>query len=181
MNLVTGAPRAGALALTLGVAGLLAMTAAPEANAFVALPTNGAAACKATSLAGQSAFYVSNLYIWNASTSNQYLTCFMPYWNLVYARPTYATSFYWTAGATGGTVVCTAQSGYYWSTNNVAQGNTQSRTLAANTYQEMAFPALSRPVWHYTVNMICNVPPGFKLGLITQLESDPPSGYGWVP
>ena len=45
----------------------------------------------------------------------------------------------------------------------------------------MAFPPLSRPNYTYSVNMICNVPPGFKLGLIIPVDNNPPSGYGWPP
>ena len=181
MNSMTAGPRLTALALTLGIGAVLALAAAPEAKAFVVMPTNGAAACKATNLAGQSAFYVSNLYLWNSSTSNQYLTCFMPTWNLGYGVNTFSTQFWWTAGATGGSVTCTAQSGYYAGSNLVAQGNTQTLTLAANAHSYIDFPALSRPSYVYSVNMICNVPPGFKLGVIVPVDNDPPSGYGWVP
>ena len=181
MNIVIAGPRSTALALTLGIGAVLALAAAPEAKAYVVMPTNGAAACKATSGAGQSAFYSSNFYIWNGSASNQYLTCFMPSWNLAYAVPTIQTHFYWTAGATAGSVTCTAQSGYYAGGNNVAQGNTQTLTLAANANNAIVFPALSRSSYYYSVNMICNVPPGFKLGLIIPLDNNPPSGSGWVP
>jgi len=173
MNIVTGTHRSRTLALASGIAGLLVLATTP--------PTNGAAACKATSLAGQSAFYVSNFYLWNASSSTQYLTCFMPHWNLQYAVPTAATTLDWTAGATGGTVTCTAQSGYYYGGNLVAQGSTLSMTLSASQSNIQVFPSLSRAGDADTVNLICRVPPGFKLGLIEQFDPDPPSGFGWVP
>ncbi len=48
----------------------------------------------------------------------------------------------------------------------MAQGNTQTQTLLANATSQMIFPVLSRPQYLYSVNTICNVPPGFKLGLL---------------
>ena len=124
---------------------------------------------------------MSNFYIWNGSTSTQYLTCFMPGWNLTYVVSSKLTSLYWTAGSTPGTVTCTAQSGYYAGTNVVAQGNTQNLALAMGVTQSMSFPALPRVASYYSINMICSVPAGFKLGLIQNYENDPPSGFGWVP
>ena len=181
MNTVSALSRPAILSFAL-VAGVALGLAAPESKAVVTMTTNGTNACQATSGAGQAAFYSSHLFIWNGSASNQYLTCTLPNWSTAYGVNSSGTYLYWSAGAAaGGNVVCTAQSGWFAGVSNIAQGDTQNLTLAAGATGQIVFPSLSRPEYFYSINVICNVPPGFKLGLIIPFDANPPSGSAWVP
>ena len=78
------------------------------------------------------------------------------------------------AGATAGTVTCTAQMAlYYYGANIITAGNTRSLSLAANGAWDITFPSLLRVGQPYaTVDIICSVPAGFKLGLLQNVETD---------
>ncbi len=155
---------------------------ASDASAYVEMGANGAASCKPSNPARASAFFITNFYTENTSTVNEYLTCSMPQWNVNgYLVGTVATHVYFSGTAAGGTVLCTAQSGYHYGSLVVAQANTQTLMLAPGMDGSIQFPSLSRSQPYYSVAFTCRIPPGFKVGLIRSFDSNPPSGFAWVP
>lgn len=148
-------------------AGIILSGASNTAQAgTVYLSTNGTQACRSTSAAGAGNFYYNHTYLWNGGATNQYLTCVMPEWNKG-GGDTTTLQMAWAASATAGTVTCTVQSGaFYQGSNHIQQGATVSLTLAAGGNGYLEFPVIGQSVNWYMLNMICNVPPGFKLGLI---------------
>ena len=163
------------LILVLAAGGLSATAGNVAQAGTISMPTNGTQACRATSSAGAASFYYNNTYLWNNGTTNQYLTCVLPDWNLMIATPDTALDMAWAAGSTSGSVVCTAQIGaYYGGANQIVQGNTQTLALAAGTngYLTFATPMNHTTNWQ-SVNIICNVPAGFKLGLIEHQKTSP--------
>lgn len=165
-------PLAHTTALSLALGGLLTLGATSEVNAANYTNTNGTGICRATSSAGAASFYYNHTYIWNSSASNQYLTCVVTNRREPTSTATQGGYMFWTAGGTGGTLTCTAQMGsYYFGTNTISSGSTQSVTLAAGASGTITFPSLARTASWETVNIICNVPPSFKLGLIQNIEA----------
>ncbi len=162
------------LALSVGVGFCLQ---ASDASAYIESVTTGTGSCKPSTPARAAAFLITNFYTQNNSTTNEYLVCSVPQWLLQNVN-TISTDVYFTGTTAGGTVLCTAQSGY--SFGGVFVGQAHSRTVVmapglASGY--ISFPALLRPQPYYTVAFTCRIPPGFKLGLIVNVDPDPPGGY----
>lgn len=174
MNNIASSPCAAALSLALGIAGLLTVVPANEARAAsISYNTNGTSICRATTSAGAGSFYYNNMYIWNGSASNQYLTCVFTTARVFKTTASLYSYMFWDAGATAGSVVCTAQMGAHYSgASHVSAGNTQTLPLAAGASNYITFPALPRGYGGDTIDIICNVPPGFKLGLMQNNETD---------
>ncbi|WP_460758580.1 hypothetical protein [Lysobacter fragariae] len=138
------------------------------------MPTNGTAACRATNSTGAASFYYNHTYLWNNGSTNQYLTCVLPEWNRLDGNVNTVLQMAWAAGATGGTVTCTAQVGsFHHGVNNIDQGATVSLTLAAGASGYVFFPTMTSTVNWSTINIICNVPASFKLGLIERQRTVP--------
>lgn len=159
--------KAGALAIALAASALLGGASGDAHAGSISMPSNGTQSCRATTAAGASSFYYNHTYLWNGGATNQYLTCVLPEWNKVAGGTTTVLDMSWAAGATGGTVTCTAQMGaFYFGVNHIDQGATVSLTLAAGGNGFLEFPDMVASVNWHTINVICNVPPSFKLGLI---------------
>lgn len=170
MNIVN---KSAGLAAALA-AGIVLCGASNTAQAgTVFLSTNGTQACRATTGTGAASFYYNHTYLWNGGSTNQYLTCVLPEWNKGPGNTSLLT-MHWAASAAPGTVVCTVQSGaFYFGVNNIQQGATLNLTLAAGANGYINFPVIGQNYNWYTLNMICNVPPGFKLGLIERHRDAP--------
>lgn len=170
--------RSMGLVVTLATGAMLGGVGGEAHAGTISMPTNGTAACKSTTAAGASKFYYNHTYLWNNGTTNQYLTCVLPDWNLQTGGNDTVLQMSWAAGATGGTVTCTAQiGGFYLGANQIVQGNTRSATITPGGSAFMTFvnPLTHTENWQ-TTNIICNVPPSFKLGLIEH-QKDAPTAW----
>lgn len=159
--------KAGALAIALAASALLGGASGDAHAGSISMPSNGTQSCRATTAAGASSFYYNHTYLWNGGATNQYLTCVLPEWNKMAGGTTTTLQMSWASGGTGGTVTCTAQMGsFYLGVNHIEQGSTVSLALAPGSSGFLEFPALVSSVNWSTINVICNVPSTFKLGLI---------------
>ena len=167
-------PKALIVALATGVQ-LLAMSSAALAAPPIVQVTNGTLACRGTTTAGSASFYYNNMYLWNNGASTQFLTCVLPDWNTGNSGDDTYIAMNWAAGATGGTVTCTAQVGaFYNGVSNVAVGSTRNLVLAANANAQIVYPnPMTHTAKNQSVNIVCSVPPSFKLGLIEHWRTSP--------
>ena len=158
----------------IAVAGLLCGVGGTAQAATIELASSGAA-CRPVSAAAASSFYVANSYIWNTGSTNQYISCMLPDWNLLVGGDVTYLSFNWASSGTAGTVTCTVQAGgFYYGANQIASANTKSLTLAASSWGFMTFNTpLAMGTNYHNLNVSCNVPAGFKLGLIERQRSGP--------
>jgi len=121
------------------------------------------------------AFTYSNNYLTNTTSSNQYVICHFQMnddGSTATTKPT-ALDVAFASGATGGTIVCGAQEGgFYSGTNFVTSSNGQNYVMAPNSNHFIIFntTGLTRSVAWDVLTVSCRVPPGFKMGLIEWTE-----------
>ena len=158
-----------AIAALCAIAPAHASTQFHEASAGSAChPANGAAAAK---------FVRSMHTLTNNNTTEQYVVCDLRLDDVSGqpVRQVYLLRLFFTAGATGGTLWCAAQTGsHYYGTTHVTSSAAKSKALTAGDNGEVYWEAfeLSRSSQEHLLGFNCKVPPGFRLGLIELIDMD---------
>ena len=151
---------------------MLALAALPlPAQATVARDLSAGGACHAANGAAVGKFTFSNFSLLNIGTTDQFVVCnFQMEEDLsltLKAASTLSVSV--TAGATPGTVTCTAQTGHHYSGATVIRSSfVRTVTLPAsnNGYLLWDDPAWIRINPWDTLTLNCRLPGGFRMGLI---------------
>lgn len=171
-----------ALAALVFVAGLQA--AGETRAAVINLSTNGGAACK-PAYGASTSFAFRTSYAENIGTTDQYVVCHFPNWDLGPPQGLESLQLYMTAGAYPGTVVCVAGMGYYYNTTHFTSVLSKSVTVASagqgGVIEYLGGELPDNGGGDESLTLNCKLPRGFKFGLIRRTQLEPGSGYGWIP
>jgi hypothetical protein len=158
------------LALAMFTTCLGALTA-HTANAAVFRDTSAGGACHAANGAAAAKFSYGNNLLTNNATNDQFVVCHFQMDDdqaVTLTTPLYVSAAI-SPGATGGTVTCLAQMGYFLSGQSLVSASiSRSATLPAGEHTTLAWNAVSwgRTEPYQTLTLNCRLPPGFRMGLI---------------
>jgi hypothetical protein len=137
---------------------------------------SGGAACHPANGGSAAKFIRSNHTLANNNVTAQYVVCEVPLDDIsLQVRQISGLVIWLTAGSTGGSVTCTAQTGGHLSGHTrVTSSVARSQDIVANGHDLVSWvnPALVRASDADVVTVSCRLPPGFRVGLIQATHVD---------